>query len=106
MSRPLIATEFCAENDMPLPVVDRRAETYRRRAIELAEAARREDDKSRRTLLARPGAKLHAVNATGVQFEDKETRHDGAVTSASIDLLDGFRHVAPIWQSHANSVSA
>jgi hypothetical protein len=50
--------------------------------------------------------RIHGVNATGVQFEDKETRHDGAVTSASIVLLDGFGHAAPIWRSRANSVSA
>jgi len=37
--------------ELLLPAVDRRAETYRRHAIELAEAARREDDKSRRRYL-------------------------------------------------------
>jgi hypothetical protein len=30
------------------------------------------------------------------QLKDKETRHDGAVTSASIVVLDGFRRVAPM----------
>jgi hypothetical protein len=36
---------------MPLPVIDRRAVTYCRHAIELAEQVRREDDKGRRRYL-------------------------------------------------------
>ena len=36
---------------MPLLATDRRADTYRRHAIELAEQARREDDKGRRRYL-------------------------------------------------------
>ena len=36
---------------MPLPISDRRADAYRRRAIELAEEARYEDDKARRRFL-------------------------------------------------------
>src|SRR5437660_7687345 len=40
-----------AKCGMGLPVIDRRAELYRRRAQELAEAARAEDDKGRRGFL-------------------------------------------------------
>src|SRR5258705_11364833 len=40
--------------------------------------------------------RIHGVNAAGVQLKDKETRDDGAGASASIFLLDGFRHVAPV----------
>jgi hypothetical protein len=50
--------------------------------------------------------RIHGVNAAGVQLKDKETRDDGAGTSASVVLFDGFRHVAPALLSDANSVSA
>src|SRR5882724_12775292 len=40
--------------------------------------------------------RIHGVNAAGVNFKDKETRDDGAGDSASIVLLEGFRHVAPV----------
>src|SRR5712664_3408931 len=50
--------------------------------------------------------RIHGVNAAGVQLKNKETRDDGADASASIVLLDGFRHVAPVWRSDANLVSA
>jgi hypothetical protein len=36
---------------MPFPIVDHRADAYRRRAIELAEEARWENDKGRRRFL-------------------------------------------------------
>ena len=49
---------------------------------------------------------IHGVDATGVQFKDKETRSDGAGASASIVLLGGFRHLAPICRSDAKLVSA
>ena len=50
--------------------------------------------------------RIHGVNAAGVQLKNKETRGDGAGASPSIDLLDGFRHVAPVWRSDAKLVSA
>jgi hypothetical protein len=50
--------------------------------------------------------RIHGVNAAGVNFKDEETRDDGAGDSASIVLLEGFRHVAPVLRSDANSVSA
>jgi hypothetical protein len=46
------------------------------------------------------------VNAAGVDLKDKETRGDGAGDSASIVLLDGFRHAAPVLRPDANSVGA
>src|SRR6266581_1973410 len=45
--------------------------------------------------------RIHGVNAAGVQLKYKETSGDGAGTSASIALLDGFRHVTPVWRSDA-----
>jgi hypothetical protein len=36
---------------MPIPVIDRRPNAYRLRAVELAEAARREEDKAQRRFL-------------------------------------------------------
>jgi hypothetical protein len=50
--------------------------------------------------------RIHGVNAAGVQLKHKETREDGARLSASIVLLDGFRHVAPVWRSDAKLVRA
>ena len=50
--------------------------------------------------------RIHGVNAAGVNLEDKETRSGGAGDSASIVLLDGFRHVAPVRWSDAKLVSA
>src|ERR1700730_1294435 len=56
--------------------------------------------------------RIHGVNAAGVQLKHKETRNDGggadasARASASIVLLGGFRHVAPVWRSDAKLVSA
>src|SRR5258706_8075858 len=45
--------------------------------------------------LAVGAVRTHGVNTAGVQLKHKETRDDGAGASASIVLLDGFRHVAP-----------
>src|SRR6185369_1895873 len=50
--------------------------------------------------------RIHGVNAAGINLEDKETRSGGAGDSASIVLLDGFRHVAPVRWSDAKLVSA
>src|SRR5882724_1950220 len=50
--------------------------------------------------------RIHAVNAAGVQFKDKQTRDDSAGASASIASCDGFRHATPVLRSDANSVSA
>src|SRR5713226_6530353 len=50
--------------------------------------------------------RIHGVNAAGVQLKHKETRCDGAGANASIVLLGGFRHVAPVRWSDAKLVSA
>jgi len=49
--------------------------------------------------------RVHGVNAAGIQLKDKQTRGDGAGAGDSI-VLDGFRHVAPVWRSDAKLVSA
>jgi hypothetical protein len=46
--------------------------------------------------------RIHRVNTAGVQLEDKKTRSG----CASVVLLGGFRHVAPVWRADAKLVSA
>jgi hypothetical protein len=50
--------------------------------------------------------RIHGVNAAGVQLKNKEARDDGACGSASILRFDGFRHLAPVLRTDANSISA